>query len=265
MSGAHYGKAALVTGAAGGIGLACAERLARDGAAVVIVDNQTDLLGEAASRLIDSGLKVRAVPADIAEVVEATGCVDQTVEALGRLDIVVNAAAIQPYGRITETPPDEWDRVQAVNLRAAYLISRRAIPHMIAAGGGAIVNIASVQSLASSARVAAYASSKAGLLGLTRSIAVDHAGEGIRANAICPGSVDTPLLRFAADMNRGERSVDDMIAAWAAMHPVGRVGRADEIASLASFLSGPEAAFINGTSITADGGVMAKLGILLPD
>lgn len=198
MSALHKGKAALVTGAAGGIGLACAARLAREGAFVAMVDNQAELLDAAAAHLAAKGLRVKAVAADIGAVAEAQASVDRAAQELGRLDIVVNAAGIQPYGRVTDTAPDVWDRVLAVNLRAIYLISGRAVPLMIENGGGAIVNIASVQSLASSARVAAYAASKAGVLGLTRSMAVDHGGQGIRTNAICPGSVDTPLLRYAA-------------------------------------------------------------------
>lgn len=265
MSGLHHDRAALVTGAAGGIGLACAERLALEGALVAMVDNQADRLQTAANDLADRGLRVRALTADIGVVAEAQAAVDRAAEELGRLDIVVNAAGIQPYGRVTDTAPEVWDRVLAVNLRAIYLISGRAIPRMVENGGGAIVNIASVQSLASSARVAAYAASKAGVLGLTRSIAVDHGAEGIRANALCPGSVDTPLLRFAAEENSGEKSADDMITGWGAMHPVGRVGRPEEIAALVSFLAGPEAGFINGAAINIDGGVMAKLGIALPE
>lgn len=265
MTGVHHEKVALVTGAAGGIGLATAQRLGREGATVVLVDIQAELLQQAAAAMTAEGQTALAVPADIGKEDEALGCVDAAVEAFGRLEIVVNAAGIQPYGTVVDTDPAEWNRVFAVNLTAIYLISKRAIPAMRAQGGGAIVNIASVQSLASSARVAAYAASKAGVLGLTRSMAVDHAREGIRTNAICPGSVDTPLLRFAADANRGDRSVEDMIAGWGEMHPVGRVGRAEEIAGLASYLAGPDAAFINGAAITIDGGVMAKLGIVLPE
>jgi len=266
MTGIHHEKVALVTGAAGGIGLAAAERLGREGASVVLVDNQVELLQQVTTAMVADGRrKALAVPADIANEEEAIGCVDAAVEAFGRLDIVVNAAGIQPYGTVVDTELRVWDRVLAVNLTAIYVISRRAIPAMQSQGGGTIINIASIQSLASSARVAAYAASKAGILGLTRSIAVDHAGEGIRANAICPGSVDTALLRFSADANRGDRSVEDVIDGWGAMHPVGRVGRPEEIAGLVSYLAGPDAAFINGAAITIDGGIMAKLGIVLPE
>jgi NAD(P)-dependent dehydrogenase (short-subunit alcohol dehydrogenase family) len=258
------GKVALVTGAAGGIGLASAERLAADGAAVVLADIQSEPLRRAAAGLTAAGRNALAHRTDVAVAEEIAGLVNAAIKAFGRLDIVVNAAGIQPYGTVVDTDPNTWDRVFAVNLKAIYMIARQAIPHMREVGGGAIVNIASVQSLASSARVAAYAASKAGVLGLTRSLAIDHAREGIRSNAICPGSIDTPLLRFAARENKGGRSEEDMFASWGAMHPVGRVGQAAEIAALVAFLAGPESAFINGTAITADGGVMAKLGIVLP-
>jgi NAD(P)-dependent dehydrogenase (short-subunit alcohol dehydrogenase family) len=265
MTGRHVGKVAVITGAAGGIGLATAARLADDGAAVVLVDNQSGPLVAAREALAGKGLNALAVSADVSDVDAAATVVERAIRAHGRLDIVVNAAGIQPYGTVVDTEPEDWDRVLAVNLKAIYLIARRAVPVMASGDGGAIVNIASIQSLASSARVAAYAASKAGILGLTRSMAVDHAADGIRVNAVCPGSVDTPLLRFAAEANRGDRSADDMIAAWGAMHPLGRVGQPAEIASLVSYLAGPEAAFITGSTLTIDGGVMAKLGIVLPD
>jgi len=265
VSAPFAGQVAIVSGAAGGIGLACAMRLAADGAAVLLADVKAGPVAEAAAALADMGRRAKPFAVDLADADAIDGLVAEATSTFGRLDIVVNAAGIQPYGTVVDTAPDVWDRVMAVNLKAAYLIAGRSIPHMRKAGGGAIVNIASVQAFASSRRVAAYAASKAGLLGLTRAIAVDHAAEGIRCNAICPGSVDTPLLRFAAQQTKGSATEEEMIAGWGAMHPVGRVGRAEEIAGLVAFLAGPESLFINGAAITADGGVMAKLGILLPD
>jgi len=264
VSGSFTGRVAIVTGAAGGIGLASATRLAADGATVVLADVQAGPLAEATAALSEADRQVKSHAVDLADADAIDELVAETISAFGRLDVVVNAAGIQPYGTVVDTAPDVWDRVIAVNLKAAYLLAGRSIPHMRKVGG-AIVNIASVQALASSRRAAAYAASKAGLLGLTRAIAVDHAGEGIRCNAICPGSVDTPLLRFAARETKGTATEEEMIAGWGAMHPVGRVGRADEIAALVAFLAGPESMFINGAAITADGGVMAKLGILLPE
>ena len=155
--------------------------------------------------------------------------------------------------------------VFAVNLKVIYLIVAKAIPHMRKIGGGAIVNIASVQALASSKHVAADAASKAGLLGLTRAITVDHAGEGIRCDAICPGSVDTPMLRFVARETGGCASEEEKIACWGRRHPVGRVDKADEVAALIAFLVESESLFINGTAITVHGGVTAKLGIVKPE
>jgi NAD(P)-dependent dehydrogenase (short-subunit alcohol dehydrogenase family) len=150
-------------------------------------------------------------------------------------------------------------------VKSMFLTAKYAIPEMRKRGGGAIVNVGSVQGLATQTQVAAYSTSKAANISLTRTIAVDYAHEGIRANIVLPASIDTPLLRFGADMFRGERDQDELIADWGRMHPIGRVGTAEEVADLVTFLAGPRASFITGAEIKIDGGMMAALGVTLPE
>ncbi len=187
------------------------------------------------------------------------------VDAFDGIDILVNSQGIQRYGTVEETDEALWDEVMNVNVKSMYLTARFAIPEMRKRGGGSIVNIGSVQGLATQTRVAAYSTSKAANIGLTRTIAVDYAHEGIRANIVLPASIDTPLLRYAADLFRGDKSEDALIADWGGMHPLGRVGTAAEVAELVAFLAGPRSSFITGAEVKVDGGMMAALGVVLPD
>ncbi|MCX5496612.1 SDR family oxidoreductase [Kaistia dalseonensis] len=260
------GKVALVTGGATGIGLGAARALAAEGAALVLFGPDVGALERAAADLVAIGATVRTVQGDVASGPSVAGLVDTIECAFGRLDIIVNSAAIQPYGTVETMAEADWDRVLAVNLKGIYLTGHYGIPLMRAGGGGAIVNVASVQGIACQTNVAAYVASKGAALALTRAMALDHAKHGIRVNAVCPGSIDTPMLRFAASENLGPgETEDDVIAKWGAAHPIGRVGTTDDVGAMIAFLAGPRAAFCTGGEYKVDGGLLAKIGVVLPD
>ena len=259
------GKVAVVTGGSLGIGRACARRLGVGGAAVVLCGHDDDSVADAVGELRRAGLDVQGRRADVRSAAEVEGLVRLAVESYGGVDVLVNSAGIQRYGDVVDTPEEVWDEVLAVNLKGAYLAAKHCVPEMRRRGGGAIVNIASVQAFASQNGVAAYAASKGGVVALSRSMAVDHAAEGIRVTAVCPGSVDTPMLRWAADRFRGERGVDEVVADWGRLHPLGRIISAEEVAELVAFLASDRAAAITGGEVRIDGGLLARIGVVLPD
>ena len=189
----------------------------------------------------------------------------ETVGQFGGLNVLVNCAGIQRYGTVTDTPEETWDEVMAVNLKGVYWASRYAIPCIEEAGGGSVINLASVQAFASQSNVAAYTASKGAILALTRAMALDHADAGIRVNAICPAAIDTPMLRWAADLWKGENTVESTIADWGKGHPVGRVGSIEEVAAVAAFLASDLCPFMTGADIKVDGGLLSKLGVILPE
>jgi len=191
--------------------------------------------------------------------------VEFAVENYGGVDILVNSAGVQRYGTVVETEEEVWDEVLAINLKGIYLASKQAIPKMRERGGGAIVNLSSVQAFASQKGVAAYTASKGGINALTRAMALDHAEENIRVNAVCPGSVDTPMLRWAADLFKGEKTAEETVEGFGKMHPLGRVARPEEVAEVISFLASPKASFVTGGEYKADGGLLAALGVALPE
>ena len=188
-----------------------------------------------------------------------------TVENYGGVDVLVNSAGVQRYGTVVETEEEVWDEVLAVNLKGIYLASKHAIAEMSERGGGAIVNLSSVQAFASQKGVAAYTASKGGINALTRAMALDHAEENIRVNAVCPGSVDTPMLRWAADLFKGENTAEETVEDFGKMHPLGRVARPEEVAEVISFLASPRASFVTGGEYKVDGGLLAALGVALPE
>lgn len=259
------GKVAIVSGGARGIGRAAARKLAGEGASVVICSDREEQVEETVTALREEGLEVRGVRADVTSSADMKKLMDLASETYGGVDVLVNSAGVQRYGTVVETEEEVWDEVLDANLKGVYLASRYAIPEMRKRGGGAIVNLSSVQAFASQTGVAAYTASKGGINALTRAMALDHAGENIRVNAVCPASVDTPMLRWSADLFKGDKSVEETLKDWGRMHPLGRVARPEEVAEVIAFLASARASFITGGDYKVDGGMLAALGVRLPD
>ena len=251
------GKVAIITGGASGIGWSAAERFAAEGAAVAVVDVDGDGAGAAASKLVAAGHPAIGVAADVSAAAEVDAAVARTVEAFGRLDIVFNNAGIAVGGSVLTVDEDAWDRCFAVNVKSVLLCSRAAVPHLEAAGGGSIVNTASVAGLVAVENAAAYCAAKGAVIALTRNMALDLAGRGIRVNAVCPGTVLTPMIeRLVTARGQGDR--DKGMALTVAKYPLGRLGDPAEIAAVAAFLASDDASFVTGQAFTADGGMTAQ-------
>jgi NAD(P)-dependent dehydrogenase (short-subunit alcohol dehydrogenase family) len=259
------GKVALVTGGSLGIGRATARRLAGEGAAVVLCGIDDASVEEALAELSGAGLEADGRRADVSSAREVEGLVRFAADRYGGVDILVNSAGIQRYGTVVDTPEELWDEVLAVNLKGMFLTAKHCVPELRRRGGGAIVNVASIQAFATQGGVAAYAASKAGVVGLTKAMAVDPAAENIRCNAVCPGSVDTPMLRFAAGLFKGDGTEDDTIRGWGSSHPLGRVARPEEVAEAIAFLASDRASFVTGAELKVDGGLLAQISVVLPE
>jgi NAD(P)-dependent dehydrogenase (short-subunit alcohol dehydrogenase family) len=258
------GKVAIVTGATG-IALAAASRLAREGASVTVCSDREERAEEAAEALCGEGLEVRGRRANVASAEDMEALVGFVVEAYGGVDILVNTAGIQRYGTVVDTEEETWDEVLDVNLKGMYLAAKFAVPEMRRRGGGAIVNVSSVQAFATQTRVVAYAASKGGVVSMTHAMALDHAKENIRVNAVLPASVDTPMLRWAADLFKGNKTVEETVEEWGRMHPIGRVARAEEVAEVIAFLASDRASFVTGAEYKVDGGLLSAAGVALPE
>lgn len=259
------GRVAIVAGGSMGIGRAAAERLAAGGAQVVVCARREDAVVETVDAITTAGGDSTGFPTDVGTVDGAQSLVRFAVDTYGGVDILVNSQGIQRYGTVEATEESLWDEVMTVNVKSMYLTARFAIPEMRKRGGGAIVNVASVQGVATQTNVAAYSTSKSAIIGLTRTIAVDYATENIRANSVLPASVDTPMLRESADLWRGDETVEDLLASWGRMHPVGRIARPEEVAEVVAFLASDRASFVTGGEYKVDGGMLSALGVALPD
>ncbi|RAY16862.1 short-chain dehydrogenase [Actinomadura craniellae] len=253
MSARFVDKVILITGATSGMGLATAERIAAEGGRVVLAARGKDAGEARAAAIRAAGGEATFVPADVTVEAEAADLVRQAVERYGRLDGAFNnvGAATAP-GPVTAVDGDAWRAELALNLDSVFYGLKYQIPALQAAGGGSIVNNASNVSVTGMAGLAAYSAAKHGVLGLTRSAALETATTGVRINALVTGGVDTPLLRG----NLGP-APDEALRATEAMHPVGRIGRPDEIAAFAAFLLSGEAPFITGAALAIDGGLTA--------
>jgi NAD(P)-dependent dehydrogenase (short-subunit alcohol dehydrogenase family) len=259
------GKVAIVAGGSLGIGRGASVRLARGGAKVVVGARRQDAIDDVIAQIRSEGSEAVGLAGDLSKSPAVQALIAAAVEHFGGIDIVVNSQGIQRYGTVEETTEELWDEVIAVNLTSMFLTAKYAIPELRKRGGGSIVNVSSVQGLATQTQVAAYSTSKSGIIGLTRTIAVDYARENIRANSVLPASVDTPMLRHSADLFKGEQTMGEVLDDWGKMHPVGRIGTPEEVAELIAFLASPRSSFITGAEFKIDGGMMAALGVALPE
>jgi meso-butanediol dehydrogenase/(S,S)-butanediol dehydrogenase/diacetyl reductase len=247
-------KVVLISGGGSGIGEACARLFAADGARVAVMGRRAEPLQRVAAQT--GGL---AVPGDVADPTDCARAVSTVVDAAGRLDVLVSCAGIEREGTVTSMSLDEWREVMDANLEGMMQIARAAIPVMIEGGGGSIVNVSSVAATVAPGNMAAYATSKAAVLGLTRSLAVDYGPSGIRANALCPGWVWTPMSQEEMRTHAAAKGVtpDEAVEYASRYLPLGRMAEPVEIASCARFLASDESSFVTGTMLIADGGSSA--------
>ena len=254
MTGRMSGRVALITGGGSGIGRAACQLFAREGAAVVAVGPDQGALQETIAGIRDEGHDAAWLLGDVRCAEDARHAVDETVAQHGRLDVLCNNAGIEFSAPLHETPEEKWDLVVDTNLKGVYQMSRHAIPVMVRQGGGVIVNTASQLAFVGARSYGAYCASKGGVVNLTRAMALDLGRHGIRVNALCPGAVDTPLLRRLFESGTGPQgTLDDL----AEMHALGRVAEPMEIARAMLFLASDDASFMTGAALVADGGYLA--------
>jgi 2-keto-3-deoxy-L-fuconate dehydrogenase len=252
-------KIAFVTGAGSGIGEQIARLFAQQGAHVILADIKLDAVEQVAGEIRAAGGSARTQQLDVAEESRVKAAIEQVAATEGRLDILVNNAGVSHVGNILETSLDDWERVMSVNARGVFLCAREAIRQMLAQSpkGGVIINMSSVAATIGIDRRLPYSASKGAVLSMTRSIAMDFVTQGIRCNAICPATVQTPFVEGYLARNFAGHE-DEVRQQLHARQPIGRMGRPDEIASAALYLASEEAAFVTGSALIIDGGWTAK-------
>jgi NAD(P)-dependent dehydrogenase (short-subunit alcohol dehydrogenase family) len=255
--GALAGKATLITGGASGIGRATAKTFASAGAAVAIMDlDETG--GESVAReIVEGGGRALFIAGDVSAAEDCRRAVERTVDALGGLDVLFNNAGIIRRASVLELSERDWDQVMAVNVKSIYLMSKYAIPVMIRAGGGVILNAGSGWGLAGGRRAASYCASKGAVVLLSKAMALDHGPQNIRVNCICPGDTDTPMLRREAEQ-LGE-PIEEFLAEGA-QRPLGRIAQPEDIAQAALYLASDAGSAVTGISLVVDGGGLAGSG-----
>jgi meso-butanediol dehydrogenase / (S,S)-butanediol dehydrogenase / diacetyl reductase len=257
MAGSFDGKVALVTGAALGVGAAIAAALAEEGAAVGLIDIDAEALERTVSEInAAGGGAARGFPGDVRDGANSGAAVAALVEEFGGLDVLVNNAGVVRYGFLPGFEEEDWDYVFDINIKAMYRAAKVAIPEMRKRGGGAIINLASVQAYYSHKGAVAYSASKGSVVAFSRALALDHAREGIRVCAIAPGSVRTPMLMESARRSNPE-DPDAALAVFAESHPIGRLIEPRDIANVAVFLASDKAGAMTGTTVLVDGGLIA--------
>lgn len=255
-------RVVVVIGGAKGIGHGCVLKFLGEGAIVFCADWDEKALQELQDSNLGSKLHTTRIDASSESEVQAFAAT--VAKSHPQIAALVNSAGIQTYGTVTETTEELWDRTLNVNVKSMFLTAKHFTPLLIANGGGAIVNVSSVQSLVTQRGVVAYAASKGAINSLTRALAIDLADYQIRVNAVLPGSVDTPLLRSAAELFKGKKSVDEILKEWGKSHPLGRIAKPAEIGDLVAFLCSDAGAFITGGFYTIDGGLTSQIPVILP-
>jgi len=248
------GKVALITGGSLGLGKATAHLFAQEGANVVITGRTEKTLLEKVGKAKKAGHEISHIVSDVSIESNCREAVDFTLDKYGKIDILFNNAGILGVGRTHETEIDYWDKIFAINVRGTYLMSKFTIPHMLENGGGCIVNNSSILGLKALPGVAAYNSTKGAVTQLTRSMALDYAKDGIRVNAICPGTIETPMVDGLLDGMPDRDAAEELFKSF---HPMGRFGTAEEIAHAVLFLCDDNVKFMTGTMLSVDGGWVA--------
>jgi NAD(P)-dependent dehydrogenase (short-subunit alcohol dehydrogenase family) len=248
----------IVTGGAKGIGKACAIAFAQEGGQVAIADVDEEAGLETVGEIEAVGGKAIFVKCNVSKTSDVQSMVEKTLAAFGGVDVLYNNAGVVRYGKVVELSEEDWDLQININLKGTFLTCKYAIPEMIKRGGGVIVNTASVQAYSSQQTVAAYAASKGAVVSLTTTLALDHAADKIRCNCITPGTIDTPMLEWGAKKFNPENP-GQAIFEWGKLHPIGRVGRPEEVAKMVLFLASDDSSFCTGGSYRIDGGLLSGI------